>query len=163
MPFPPTITNAILTVPSARRRSSKRILIVDDHLETLRLTTELLREAGYLVVPCESGEAAITEFRLKRPFALLLSDFQMPGMNGIALANLLTGVARGLSVLVVSGAASEELLFSELWRKHWCFLAKPLSTALLLKTIDQLCGLMAIQLPENKMLQRRKVSISFGL
>ena len=64
----------------------------------------------------------------------------MPGMTGLELAILLTNKAPELPILIVSGSAMDELPLWELWRKKWCFLPKPTSASLLLKTVDQLCG-----------------------
>ncbi len=69
-----------------------------------------------------------------------------------ASRNLLTGVARKLPVLIVSGASPGDIPLMELWRKKWCFLAKPVRAPLLLKTIDHLCGLMPIHVVDADIL-----------
>ena len=125
--------------PFGKRRSTT-ILLVDDDPLILRLLAEVLISDGYNVLPCSSGAAAAATFRANGHIDLLLTDFQMPGMTGIELANLLTGTRPELSVLLVSGAPEYELPLWELWRKKWCFLAKPFNASLLLKTVDHLCG-----------------------
>lgn len=148
-------TSIPLMTPSPSVRRLKRILLVDDDPLILHLFTEILSDAGYLVSPCSSAVAAVEQFRTKRRFDVLMTDFQMPVMNGVTLANLLTAVARKLPVLIVSGAAADEIPLSELWRKNWCFLAKPTGPALLLKTLDQLCGLIPIQMAEVSVMPNR--------
>ena len=142
-----TTPDALIAV-SPSLRQPKRILLVDDDALILRLFTEILSLAGYAVVSCGGGVAAIEQFRAHSRFDLLMTDFQMPIMNGVQLAKLLTGVSRRLPVLIVSGSAVEEIPLWELWRKKWCFLAKPTSAHLLLKTVDQLCGLVPIHMAE---------------
>ena len=154
MPRPATHLNALAPVLFSRRRS-KQILLVDDDAVVLGLFETVLTEAGYSVVACSSGIAAVEQFRPNPRFDLLMTDFQMPVMNGITLANLLTGVSRHLRVLVVSGSPSEEIALWELWRKNWCFLAKPVSVPLLLKTIDHLCQLAPIHMAEAGVLPLR--------
>ncbi len=147
--MPRTAKNSNAHIPvSCSLRQAKRILLVDDDVMVLGLFEAVLTEAGYSVVACSSGVAAIKHFRPHHRFDLLMTDFQMPLMNGITLANLLTGVSRHLRVLIVSGSLTDEIALWELWRKNWCFLAKPVGVPLLLKTIDQLCGLAPIQMAE---------------
>ena len=146
--------DAFIAVGSSLRRS-KRILLVDDDSLVLYLFKSILSEAGYFVVACTGGVEAVLEFRSKRRFDLLMTDFQMPTMNGIMLANLLTGVSRRLPVLIVSGSPVEEIALWELWRKNWCFLSKPVNAPLLLKTVDQLCGLAPIHMAEVSVMPAR--------
>ena len=65
---------------------SARILVVDDNASTLKLTSSLLKRAGYPHQVADNAEAALALLReAKRdgkPFAVALLDQQMPGMNG---------------------------------------------------------------------------------
>ena len=121
-------------------RSSSTILLVEDEPTVLRLLSDLLTQHGYAVLPCSSGAAAAASFRADGHIDLLLTDFQMPGMTGIELANLLTATRPDLSILLVSGFPADELPLWELWRKKWCFLPKPINPSLLLQTVSYLCG-----------------------
>lgn len=64
----------------------KRILIVDDHFDTLKFLRSLLELADnrYQVVAVRSGEEAGLE--LRRPFDLLITDIHLPGIDGIEVA-----------------------------------------------------------------------------
>ena len=134
--------------PSPSDRRFKRILLVDDDVILLRLLTTILIDAGYIVYPCDSGVAAVETFRSEDHFDLLLSDLQMPKMDGITLANLLTSASEKLPVLIISGAPAIDVPIGELWRRNWCFLSKPTSIQLLLDTVDQLCNLIPIHMAE---------------
>ncbi len=152
----PSIAEPVsLLASSSSSRRFKRVLLVDDDPLVLQLFTSILVDAGYQVEPCSSAVAAVEKFRTRRRFDVLMTDFQMPVMTGVRLANLLTGVARKLPVLIISGSAAEEIPLLELWRKHWCFLPKPTNAALLLKTLDQLCGLIPIQMAEVSVMPER--------
>lgn len=61
-----------------------RILYVEDEVMLNELTTELLVAEGFLCVSVLNGEDACRELE-KKPFDLLLTDFQMPKMNGAEL------------------------------------------------------------------------------
>ena len=92
-------------------RSSSTILLVDDDPIVLRLLSDLLTHGGYAVLPCSSGAAAAAAFRANGHIALLLTDFQMPGITGIELANLLTATRPDLAVLLVSGSLPTSFRF----------------------------------------------------
>ena len=153
--------HALVTVSSSLRRP-KRILLVDDDPLILKLVAATLIDAGYGVTSFSSGVAALERFREDRRFDLLVTDFQMPVMNGVILANLMTSVCRKLPVLIVSGSAAEDLPLWELWRKNWCFLAKPISAFLLLKTVDHMCGLLPIQMAETDLIAHRPIVSRVG-
>jgi len=63
-----------------------RILVVDDELSMREFLQILLERAGYLVEVAGSGEEALGKIDKCWP-DLVLSDLNMPGMNGIELLN----------------------------------------------------------------------------
>jgi two-component system, cell cycle response regulator DivK len=60
-----------------------RILIVDDHPESLELVRAILEHAGYHVTEALDGNEAVA-VALRCPPDLVLLDLQMPGMDGFA-------------------------------------------------------------------------------
>jgi signal transduction histidine kinase len=61
-----------------------RLLVVDDDALQLKALCDALRGEGCEVVGCADGDAALAELAAKQ-FDVLLTDLNMPGMNGIAL------------------------------------------------------------------------------
>lgn len=59
----------------------EKILIVDDSAEVLEKTSNLLKQVGYNVSACTSGEEAL-KFLEEHPMDLVLLDINMPSMNG---------------------------------------------------------------------------------
>jgi twitching motility two-component system response regulator PilH len=59
----------------------KKILIVDDSPTERHFLTEVLRNAGYEVSTCDSGEQAVSHSKVIQP-DLILMDVVMPGLNG---------------------------------------------------------------------------------
>lgn len=90
------------------------ILWVDDNEELRRAVAEHLRAAGHRVVEAASAEAALErldEIGEEGSLGLLLTDFRLPGMNGLELARCLRDAEPGLPVLLVtSHAAPHELI-----------------------------------------------------
>jgi CheY-like chemotaxis protein len=66
----------------------KQILIVDDDALSREVLTLLLEHAGYLVEAADSGDAAVHSLSAASSLApdIILSDMQMPGIAGSALA-----------------------------------------------------------------------------
>jgi two-component system chemotaxis sensor kinase CheA len=63
---------------------ARSILVVDDSLTTRMLEQSILESAGYTVSLAISGEEALDFLRRER-YALVLTDVEMPGMDGFML------------------------------------------------------------------------------
>jgi len=67
------------------------VLVVDDHVANRRMLTNMLAQWGMRASAVESGEQAMAALRQARdcgtdPFAVVLADARMPGMDGFSLA-----------------------------------------------------------------------------
>jgi signal transduction histidine kinase/response regulator RpfG family c-di-GMP phosphodiesterase len=69
---------------SPATRKSMRVLLVEDHEDTNRSLTQLLRRRGYQVQPAHSVQAAL-EAAAQQPFDVLVSDIGLPDGSGIEL------------------------------------------------------------------------------
>lgn len=113
-----------------------RILVVDDDEMSRELLTVLLEAEGYAVDTAESGDAAVERLR---PAAsapdVILSDMQMPGRTGSALATELRSVTGNRSVLVaMSGSQQERDAASE----FDAFLLKPFKVEQLTAAVEEI-------------------------
>lgn len=79
-----------------------QILLVDDNEVGLGARKTLLEEQGYSVTTATSAEAAIELFR-RRAFDLVITDFRMPGMNGIELIHQIRGEKPEVPIILLSG------------------------------------------------------------
>lgn len=61
-----------------------RVVVVDDEPAVARSLGRLLATQGFEVLTCESGAAALALLS-EAPVDAVVSDFNMPGMNGVAL------------------------------------------------------------------------------
>jgi DNA-binding NtrC family response regulator len=64
---------------------TRRILIVDDEYDILNITSKFFAKKGYVVKIAENGFEALKLFTA-HPFDIVLTDFNMPHMNGLKLA-----------------------------------------------------------------------------
>jgi two-component system alkaline phosphatase synthesis response regulator PhoP len=70
----------------------RRILVVDDDREVVRLIRAYLEQAGFEVLAAYDGDTAVHVIRRERPDLLLL-DLMLPGKDGWAITRLVRGDA----------------------------------------------------------------------
>jgi len=87
---------------------NKRILIVDDSSSMRQVQTFVLSGAGYEVVEAVDGKDALTKLAAG-PVHLVLTDLNMPNLDGIGLVRTLrAGAATRLTPIVMITTESEE-------------------------------------------------------
>lgn len=83
-----------------------RILLVDDHLDTLRSMHLLLTRLGYCVLSAENMTDAL-RLAEEEPFDILLSDIALPDGSGLELIRQIRKT-RNVPALALSGFGMEE-------------------------------------------------------
>jgi DNA-binding response OmpR family regulator len=84
------------------------ILFVDDETSLLDLATALFRCEGVEAYCAPNGEEALRKLR-ERSFVLMITDFDMPGMDGLELARKAREIAPTMHIALCSGNISPEL------------------------------------------------------
>jgi len=80
--------------------SDMDVLLVDDRQENLLALEAILDPLGLHLVRASSGEEALREV-LRREFAVILLDVQMPGMNGFETAKVIKSRERSRHVPII--------------------------------------------------------------
>lgn len=87
---------------------SKRILIVDDSASVRQVQRFVLSEAGYEVVEASDGKDALSQLG-KEQVSLILTDLNMPNLDGLGLIRAVRGdAAHRLTPVVIITTESEE-------------------------------------------------------
>jgi two-component system chemotaxis sensor kinase CheA len=80
----------------------KRVLLVDDSPFFRNLLTPLLSVAGYDVTTVESGDRALSLCEAGADFDVIISDIEMPGMNGFEFATAVKQASRWQKTPIVA-------------------------------------------------------------
>jgi len=82
---------------------SKKILIVDDEPDELRVLTDILKRKEYEVIGASTAEEALEKARQEKPYLVLL-DTVLPDMDGIEVCRQLKQVEKlATKVIVYTG------------------------------------------------------------
>src|SRR6266496_1782019 len=86
------------------RMKNSTLLCVDDDLGILEFYETMLGSNGYHVLLAQDGRQALAVFQEKvKEIDAVISDYEMPGMNGIELAAELKRYNSSLPVIMISG------------------------------------------------------------
>ncbi len=111
---------------AAPQRGSETLLVVEDEPAVRRLTTQILKKQGYVVLEAGSGAEALLVARNHcGPLELLVTDVVMPGMSGREVAEALRQSHPGLKVLYLSGYTDDAVLRHGIVEATDAFLQKP--------------------------------------
>jgi len=89
------------------------LLVVDDSPLDRRLATRILEGVGFSVLVAEHGKEALEQIEKRSP-DLVLTDMQMPQMDGLALVKQVTVRYPTLPVILMTAFGSEEIAVAAL-------------------------------------------------
>lgn len=117
------------------------VLVVEDEPQLLAMYARILEASGFEVCRASDGKDAL-EHLAGLPYTpvVVVTDVRMPSMDGVELGARVQQRVPGLPVLYLSGFAADELPLSEEVRAR-CFLPKPFPPEVLLRRVQDLCGL----------------------
>ena len=101
--------NVDLKLDPAINKGATRILAVDDAREIRDYFIDLMTSLGLPCDVAESGEQAmemILSSKDENPYSICFIDWLMPGMNGIELAEKISGVSPESAIIIMISAAS---------------------------------------------------------
>jgi FixJ family two-component response regulator len=112
------------------------ISIVDDDESVREATKGLVRSLGYVAATFASGEEFLNSDRVNDT-SCLITDVQMPGLDGLELQSRLTTMGRHVPNNFVTAFPQERIRARALKAGAFGFLSKPFSDASLIACLDR--------------------------
>jgi len=126
--------------------AKERILIAEDNKELASFIQSYLLQQGYEVQVAYDGETAVRLF-VAQPFDLVLTDLQMPRLNGLGVLHRVKERSSETQVIILTGHASLDTALDALRHGAYDYLLKPVDN------VDQL------QFAINRALLQRSLEI----
>jgi chemosensory pili system protein ChpA (sensor histidine kinase/response regulator) len=120
-------------IPQARR-----LLLVDDSLSVRRVVSRLLERAGYQVVTASDGQEALDLLRQDTQFHAILTDLEMPRVNGFEVIEDVRRRDSSIPIIVMTTRAGEkhQQLAFQLGASD--YFSKPVDESLLTRCLERL-------------------------
>lgn len=119
--------------------NGKTFLLIDDEPMVTDICEMMLKSLGHTVLKAYSGSEGIKLYEANRDrIDLIISDFNMPGMNGQEVIDKLRIIDHGVKVLLSSGGLSVPHEEDAIVRGFDGFLQKPYGIDALSYKIDEI-------------------------
>ena len=108
--------------------------LAEDDVSVRNLVRHTLQQFGFVVLAAaDAGEALAISQAYPDRIHILLTDVDMPGMNGIGLAENITHERCETAVLLMSGGPTQITR-----KQEWAFLQKPFGPEQLIQKLEEL-------------------------
>jgi two-component system, cell cycle response regulator DivK len=79
----------------------KRVLVIEDNSDNLRLITYVLKKASYEVIPAETGEAGVELALCESPHFIII-DINLPDIDGFTVTQRIRSSENGRKVPIIA-------------------------------------------------------------
>jgi EAL domain-containing protein (putative c-di-GMP-specific phosphodiesterase class I) len=138
-------------------QAGSRVLIVDDEEPLLRIHARALVRSGFVVETALNGDAAMKALR-QASFDVILSDIDMPGMNGITLLEQIRAYDLDVPVIMITGAPSMGTAVAAMEHGALRYITKPIELKALLKLTED-----AVRLHRIAKAKRQALDLAGGV
>jgi CheY-like chemotaxis protein len=120
---------------------SKKILVVDDEPDILKVVTFRLRKAGYHILEAVEGEQALQIIEKERPDLILL-DLRIPVIDGYEVCKRIKSddKTKDIPVIILTASVTRDMQAKVEELKADDYLVKPFDPAVLLTKVRNCIG-----------------------
>lgn len=130
----------------------EKILIIDDNKLILKYLKESVIKMGYEAIEAETGEAGLQLIRTENP-DLVITDFQMPGIDGLEVLARIRKTNAILPVILLTGFGDVVLTIKSIQLGAFDYLEKPVDLTKLKSTINNALNSVKVSNSLNQVLQ----------
>lgn len=127
------------------RLAPKNVLVVDDEPQVRQFLAEALNELGYEVQTATDGADAVTKLE-DQEFNFVITDMNMPGMDGMQLIKYITRYKSGIDVIAITGYTMQYRYIDVINAGANDFISKPF-------TLDELEAKLARLIRDQKLIR----------
>lgn len=89
---------------------SKKVMIVDDSRTIRQQVSFTLSKGGYDVVEAEDGVQGIQKLSENPDLSMIITDVNMPNMNGIEMVEKMTGTGTTVPIIMLTTEGAADLI-----------------------------------------------------
>lgn len=104
----------------------KTILLVDDEIEIVKSLSEILNRFGYSVIARTEARTALSVVRDGAKIDLVITDYRMPGMDGLEFLHALRQMDASVPVIVLTAYGAVESYLKSLSLGVFDYINKPI-------------------------------------
>lgn len=109
-----------------KNSTMKTILLVDDEIEILKSLGEILTRFGYQVIAKQSAQDALSSAKNGASIDLVITDYRMPGMDGLEFLNALRQMNPSVPVIMLTAYGAVESYLKSLSLGVFDYINKPI-------------------------------------
>jgi DNA-binding NtrC family response regulator len=130
------------------------VLVVDDEPDVRDLLVEYFRDAGHEVSAAADGTEAVAEItRHPTKYGLIISDLQLPGVDGLGVLKAAKAANPSVTVIIVTGYASVDSAVRAVRLGAYDYLTKPFTLGQIEVIVRRAAERQALE-AENRQLAR---------
>jgi two-component system response regulator AtoC len=130
----------------------EKVLVIDDNKLILKYLKESIIKMGYEAIEAEDGEAGLQLIRKENP-DLVITDYQMPGIDGLEVLARIRRSNATLPVILLTGFGDVVLTIKSIQLGAFDYLEKPVDLAKLKSTIQYALNSVRVSNSLNQVLQ----------
>lgn len=123
------------------------LVVIEDDLDVQDLITAFLRPKGYQLSIFSDAESALEKARQDLKCDVVITDFNLPGIDGLELMAELKNIWMETPIILMTGTRSSDMAVEAIEKGAYDFLVKPLHFPQLLVSVER--ALHLTKLSEN--------------
>ena len=134
---------------------NRRVLFVDDEPNVLHAFERQLRRQRLTVDTAVGGEAGLALLATQGPYAVVVSDMRMPGMDGVEVLTRAKDVAPDAVRIMLTGVADQQTAIDAINEGSiFRFLTKPCPANALIRALDAALRQHELVIAERELLEQ---------